>query len=200
MNFIKKYIDFHFYKENLIAIGALFISIFLILFFDLREIYENSLLENTQLIALLASFVYCFKTKKYRVFFNIVAMIVFLMFLREISYGRVFLPRPPQGGVDTMYPWSHYKYGFLVNYIVGLYIIAGALYGIIKKVWIDIIQIIKNIKFPFWSLFSGLICVIIQIISESKFHNSCVEETVELVLYCLILAVIAIYIKKINKL
>ncbi len=200
MNFTKKYLDFCFNKENLIALFALVLSAFLILFFDLREIYENSLLENVQLIILFASFIYCFRAKKYKIFFHIVAMVVFLMFLREISYGRVFLPKPPGGGVDAMYPWSHYKYGFLVDYIVGLYIAVGTLYGIIKKVWIDIFEIVKNIKFPFWSLFSGLICVIIQIVSEGKFHNSCIEETAELVLYCLIFAVIAIYVKKINSL
>lgn len=161
---IKKFLDFHFNKENYIALAALFMSVFIILFFHIENIYENSFLENIQLAALIGAFVYCFKVKKYKVFFHIVAIVLFLMFARELSYGRVFLPRPEGAGPDDIYPWSHYKYGWCVDYIVGLYIAIGAIYGIVKKVWIDVIEIIKTIKFPFWSFFGSFICVFAQIL------------------------------------
>lgn len=195
MKKILSMIDFRFHRENYLALLALIISIAFIKIFNLDNIYENSFLENIQLIALGAGFILSLRTKKYKVFFTFLALVLFLMFAREISYGRVFFARIPGGGPDELYKWSHYKYGYLAHIFVGIYIALGILWAIIKKVWVDIFEMIKNVKLPIWTFLASFVCVFVQIYSESTLHNTCIEETVEFMLYCFILALILIYRK-----
>ena len=180
-----KFLDFKFYKENYLAIIALIISVIFIKIFNLIEIQENSFLENIQLVALFGGFIACLKTKKYKTFFTFVGLIMLLMFAREISYGRVF--------VDENVVHFNKK---LCHILVGIYIGASILYAIIKKIWIDVIEIIKNIAFPFWTFFASILCVVVQLLSEKYLHSTCIEETAEFMLYSLILALILIYRKK----
>lgn len=195
MKKILEMLDFRFHKENIFAILALIFSILFIKIFNLDNILENSLLENIQLVALFGGFIVCLFTKKYKVFYTFLAMLLFLMFARELSYGRAIFGRIP--GMDgEFYTWSHYKYGYLAHVIVGVYIAIGILYALIKKIWIDIIEMVKNVKFPFWTFLASFGCVIVQMYSEKYLHNTCVEETAEFVLYCLILALVLIYRKK----
>lgn len=182
---MKKFLDFKFYKENYLALIALIISFAFIKIFNLESIEENSFLENMQLIALLGGFFASLKTKKYKTFFTFLALIMLLMFAREISYGRVF--------IDENVVNFNKK---LCHILVGIYIGASVLYALIKKIWMDIIEIIKNIAFPFWTFFASIACVIIQIYSEGHLHNSCIEETAEFMLYSLMVALILIYRKK----
>ena len=193
---IRKYVDFCFHKENFIGLIALILSVLAIYFFNIQVIYENSILENIQLIALFVAFVFCFKVKNHKVFFHFLAFIMFLMFMREISYGRAIFAQIPGTNGHDCYTWKEIKYGYLAHYIVGLYMASALLYGLVNKVWVDIIDMVKNIKMPFWTFFGSVGCVFLQIISEKTLHDTRVEETAELVLYCLILALIIIYRKK----
>jgi hypothetical protein len=108
-----------------------------------------------------------------------------LMFAREISYGRVFIE-----GTDIPFNKK------ICHLIVGIYIALSALYAVIKKIWVDIINIVKNIKFPFWTFLMSFGCVFVQLLSEEYLQNTCIEETAEFMLYCLILSLILIYSKK----
>lgn len=182
---MSKFLDFKFYKENYLTIIALIISMLFIKIFNLNEILENSFLENIQLIVLFAGFLACFKTKNYKTFFTFLGFILLLMFAREISYGRVF--------IDENVIHFNKK---LCHILIGIYISTSVLYALIKKIWIDIIAMIKNIAFPFWTFFASIACVIIQLLSEKYLHNTCIEETAEFMLYSLILALILIYRKK----
>ena len=194
MKKILEMLDFKIHKENLYALLALIFSILFIKIFNLDNILENSLLENIQLVALVAGFVVCLVTKKYKVFYTFLAMLLFLMFARELSYGRAIFGRIP--GMDgEFYTWSHYKYGYLAHIIVGIYIAIGILYALIKKIWIDVIEMIKNVKFPIWTFLASFGCVFVQMYSEKYLHSTCIEETAEFVLYCLILSLILIYRK-----
>ena len=178
-------LDFKFYKENFLIILSLIASVIFIKIFNLETIEENTLLENLQLVALLGGFFVSIKTKNHKTFFTFLAMLFLLMFAREISYGRVF--------VDESVVQFNKK---LCHILVGIYIGIGVLYALIKKIWVDIIDMIKNIKFPFWTFLIAILCVLIQIISEKTLHNSCVEETVEFMLYCSMVVLALIYQKK----
>ena len=180
-----KFIDLKLHKENLLALIALIISVVFIKIFNLSSIPENSFLENIQLIALLAGFFACLKTKKYKTFFTFLALVFLLMFAREISYGRVF--------IDESQVHFNKK---LCHILVGIYIGASVLYALIKKIWVDIIDIIKNIAHPVWTFLASFGCVLIQIIAEKHLENTCVEETVELILYTLMVVLVLIYRKK----
>ena len=196
MKSFMRFFDFNFYKENYIAIVALLVSVVFIKIFNLHEILENSFLENMQLIVLVAGFITSLKAKNHKIFFNFLAMVIFLMFMREISYGRVLFAHVPNGAPDAFYPWSHYKYGWLAHVIVGIYVTFGVLYALLNKIWVDIVNIISTIKFPVWTFLASFICVVAQLLSEKNWHNSCIEETAEFVLYSLILALILIYKKQ----
>lgn len=180
-----KFLDFKFYKENYIAIVAMIFSVIFIKIFNLHDILENSLLENIQLLALFGGFVASIKAKNYKVFFTFLALLLLLMFAREISYGRVF--------IDETVVHFNKK---LCHIIVGVYIGLGVLYSLIKKIWVDVINIIKNVKFPFWTFLLSFGCVFVQLASEKYLHNTCIEETAEFMLYCLILSLILIYKKQ----
>ena len=122
-----KFLDFKFYKENYLVVVALIVSVVFIKIFNLNEILENSFLENIQLLALFGGFVACLKTKKYKTFFTFLALILLLMFAREISYGRVFID-------ETQIAFNKK----LCHIIVGIYITVSILYALVKKIWIDI--------------------------------------------------------------
>lgn len=182
---MKKILDFKFYKENYLALIALIVSFAFIKIFNLIEIEENSFLENMQLVALLGGFFACLKTKKYKTFFTFLALVMLLMFAREISYGRVF--------IDENVVHFNKK---LCHILVGIYIGLGALYALIKKIWVDIVEIIKNVAFPFWTFLVSIGCVLVQLLSEKYMHNTCIEETAEFMLYSLMFVLILIYRKK----
>ena len=181
----KNKLDFMIKKEDFIAIFALIFSIIYIMIFDLKEILENSTLENTQLIALFCGAIFSLKAKKNKVFFNFIAMIFFLMLLREISYGRVFI-NPEQFNFNKT----------IAHIFVGIYISLAILYALIKKIWIDIGNIWETVKIPFWTFFVSFGCVFIQVLSEKYIHNSCIEETMELMLYCAMISLVLIYQKR----
>ena len=185
MSKLLKIFDFKFYKENYLALIALIVSIIFIKIFNLTSIPENSFLENIQLVALLGGFIACLKTKKYKTFFTFLALVFLLMFAREISYGRVFVD-------ETQFHFNKK----LCHIIVGIYMGLSVLYALIKKIWVDIIDIIKNIAFPIWTFLASFGCVLIQIIAEKHLENTCIEETVELILYTLMVVLVLIYREK----
>ncbi len=197
MEKIKKYVDFDFKKTDLAGLFAVIICFIFVEIFNISEIYENTFLENLQLVPLILGAILCFRAKNHKPFYYIVAMFLILFFLRELSYGRVLFASIPESPHD-FYPWSYYKYGYLVNIIIGIYLALIFIFGIVNKVWKDIISIIKKVKFPFWSFLITFIFIVFEITGE-KIHNSVLEETCELAIYCLTLSVCIIYLNATNK-
>jgi len=195
MNLVKN-IDFSFQKINFLTIFALIFTIIFIKIFNIQEIQENSFLENTQCIALILGFFYCIFSKvPMKKLFILGGLIFFLLFMREISYGRVIFAQI-EGSPNNFYSWSHFKYGFLAHILIGLYIAFCVIFAIYNKLWTNIKTLLKNIKFqimPF--LFCG-ISTTIQILSEKFLHNTIIEETSELILYFSLFAIFYIFIKK----
>ncbi len=193
---MRKYVDFSFDKTNYIAIFVLIISILWVKIFNIVEIQENTIYENIAVLPLLAGIFICIKSKKNKVLFNFVALILFLAIAREFSYGRVpFCAIEGSNGHD-FYPWNHYKYGYLANIFVGIYIALSVLYALINKIWVDIVDIFNKVKIPFWSFFLTFICVFVQELSEHSFENTVIEEITEFTIYCLTFTIVWIYAKK----
>lgn len=168
--------------------------------FGINEIPENSLVENVQLIALFVGIVFCFLTRNnpnYKAMNTFIAMILILMFLREISYGRCIFCQI-DGNPHEFYPWKHYKYGYLANVFIGLYIAAIAIYGIVNKIWLKAWNALKTVKFPIISVVLAIISVIIQLYAEKVAESTFIEEIAELSLYMLIASVIYYYNKCIS--
>lgn len=198
LNSVNKYIDFSFNKINIIPIFVLIVNVLALRIFNITVIYENSCLENLQLVVLAVALFFVLKVRKHKPFFNFVAMFIILMIAREISYGRVFYGAI-EGKPNEFYQLSDYKYGFLVNYVVFAYIVAMFLYGFLNKIYLDALRILTKVKMPFWSVIGCAICTICQILGEKTLENTVLEETAELILYTLIAVMIYYYCKKLKR-
>lgn len=197
MKNILDYLDLNFRKMNVVMVLIFAFCLVAANLLNITDIPENSLLENLQLVVLFAGFILCLKFKNNKVLFRFGAMIIFLMIMRELSYGRCIFCQLPDNPHD-FYPWSHYKYGFLAHIIVGIYIALAVLYAIIKKAWIDVKDVIVKAKFPIWDfVFMGAL-TLLQVYGESVAHNSCLEEIAEFMLYSVIFGFIYYYYKKIG--
>lgn len=191
------YVNLHFRKVNALMILLFILCVIGAKLLGINDIPENSLLENAQLIALFAGFVLCLKFKNNKVLFNFAAMIVFLMIMRELSYGRCIFCQLPDNPHD-FYPWSHYKYGFLAHVFVGIYIAASCLYAIVKKVWIDVKDVVTKAKFPVWDFLILGSFTLVQLYAESGIHNTCLEEIAEFMMYSVIFFFVYYYYRKIG--
>ena len=193
IDFLKKYVDFNFKSTSLFIVLTL-AAIFGLKLCGVNEIPENSLLENTQLIVLAGGGLYCLiskSDKEYKPINIFFALVIFLLAMREISYGRVFFAQIP--GTNDFYHWSHYKYGYLAHVIIGIYIAGAFVYALCKKVFVKIWEVLQKTQFPFWNVLLLLTVIPVQILAEKRFHSTLVEETVELLMYCLIVYMVVLY-------
>ncbi len=196
---MKKYIDFSIDKINLLAALVLILSFLWAKVFNISSVEENTIYENIAVLPLIVGIFVCIKSKNHKVFFNFIALILFLALAREFSYGRVPFCAIEGTNGHMFYPWKHYKYGFLAHIIVALYIASGIIYAIVNKIWVDIIEIFKKTAIPFWSFFSAFVCIFIQEYSEHALDNTVIEEIMEFTIYTLTFAIVWIYFKKLNK-
>lgn len=161
----------------------------------INDIPENSLIENIQLVVLFIVIIFCFLTRNnptYKTLNKFIAMILALMFLREISYGRCIFCQI-NGNPHEFYPWKHYKYGYLAHIFVGIYIAIIALYGIINRIWLKAWNAIQNVKFPVFSTIIVMICLTFQLYAEKVTKSTFTEEIAELTIYAVITSVIFYY-------
>ena len=73
-NFIKSHCDFKVYTCTIVAVMAALAVAPCIWFMPEKYGYENGLLENLQMLILLAAFIFAIKAKVNRKFFNFVAV------------------------------------------------------------------------------------------------------------------------------
>lgn len=182
-------------KADLAVIGAMVILVAGLKFMGINEIPENSLVENIQLIVLFVGIIFCFLTRNnpaYKTVNRFIAMILALMFLREISYGRCIFCQV-NGNPHVFYSWEHYKYGYLVHFFVGIYIALIAIYGIMNEIWLKIWDAIRNVKFPVFSTLLVIICVALQLYAEKVTKSTFTEEIAELAIYSVIISTIYYY-------
>ncbi len=195
MEKIFKFIDFKYFKNSAVTIGIFAVCLLLARIFNITYIAENTLLENSQLVVLFAAFILCLKAKNNKVLFNFGAMVIFLMIMRELSYGRCIFCQLPDDP-HNFYPWSHYKYGWMAHIIVGIYIAISLLYAVVNKIWVDIKTVLEKFRFPFWDFVCMAVLVVIQYLGERTLHNSCLEEIAEFTLYCAIFALVYYFYKR----
>lgn len=195
MDKICQFIDFKYFKNSAVTLAIFAVCLLLLWIFNVDYIPENSLLENIQLIALAAGFIVCLKAKNHKVLFRFGAMAIFLMIMRELSYGRCIFAQMPNNPYQ-FYPWSHYKYGWLAHVIVGIYIAGAFLYAIVNKIWVDIKEVLINARFPFWDLVVMAFFTVCQLLGEKMLESTVLEETAEFSLYCAIFALVYYFYKR----
>ena len=209
MMFASKHLDFKIYGVTWIAILNTILIAPCILYLPEKYGYENGILENLQLIVLLCGFILCLSYKKIKSkqnqdneitsvdesmvkFFKFAALVIVILFLREINCGRtIFFPIP--GEVNAFYGWKDLKYGWLAHPLYGLYMAYVGIYFLINKLFLTLWDIIKNIKFPVWNIVLMIVGIIGGILGEEVYHNMVMEQITELLFYVSLVSIIYLY-------
>ena len=198
--FVFAHTDFKVYSVTWIAVLNALLILPCIWYLPEKFGYENGLLENIQLITLLIGFIFCVKDKNnstsaensYVKFFRFCALVLVILFLREINCGRtIFFPVP--GQVNAFYGWKDIQYGWLAHPIYGLYMAYVAFYFFFNRIFITLWNIIKNVKFPVWNILLMITGMIWGTLAERTFHNMVMEEITELLFYTSLVGIIYLY-------
>ena len=146
---------------------------------------ENGIIENLQLLWLIAGFVYCFNAQESQFYkwcndtkslWNAGMIYFFLLFMREISWGRTFFTNPD----GSIIQYSQMGlYGKLVHPIVTLLIIALVILLYKARVWL----MLRTIKFPIKSFIMLLAFILASWVGEKAnftgFHGQVAEKLAE---------------------
>jgi len=192
MNFIKNHIDFKFNIPTLISFIVTLIIIPSFLFLPEHCGYENGLIENIQLMVLFLGVFFAIRPKTDKKFFTFVALVLSILFLREINCGRtLFFPIP--GTENAFYSWKEIKYGWLAHPLFGSYIAFVGIYFLKNKLFINLWEKLRYIKFPIWNFFFLILGMALGTYAEECVHNFVLEEITELLFYVSLVGFIYLY-------
>ena len=192
---IKNRLDFGFYPVILLPLIFIILTYPAMLWLPIKYTYENSLIENFQLIVLAVTFVMCCRAKTDKKFFYSIALLVIILMLREVNCGRTIF-FAVEGVENTFYSWKEIKYGYLAHPLYGAFITVSALYFILTKSYKVLFKYIKKAKLSIYSWTFLCIGVIFAEIGE-KIGNFALEEMTETVMYLSFMALI--YLHGFNK-
>lgn len=144
--------------------------------------YENSLVENIQLVVLAGGVFLCATANNHRTFYQLAAFIVVLFMLREVSFGRTIF-FPVEGQVNTFYKWKELPYGWLAHWVIGAYITALVFFFLRHRLWNDLREILLSKAIPVWGCLFMLVGAGLTAMEEDVFHDYVAEEIGELGMY-----------------
>ena len=199
--FISKHFDFKFYTVTWIALFVGLSIIPCLMYMPQKWGYENGLLENIQMCVLFVIFYLCLSSKVNKRFFNFAALALTLMIIREVNCGRtLFFPIP--GEYHQYYSWRDLPWkwlGKVVHGVYGVYIAFVAIVFLKKKIYFDLWQLIKNIKFPVWNVLFASFAMFMGAIAEKATNNNFIfEEGFELLFYVSLLGIVWLYSRNKN--
>lgn len=201
VDFIKKHIDFRMYGVTYIAL-AVFISIIpMLMFLPQKYGYENGLLENIQMVVLFFAMYLSLTSKVNKKLFNFVALALTILIIREVNCGRtLFFPIP--GEYHKYYSWCDLPWPWLGKIVHGLYGLWIAFISILffkKKLHLNLWNIAKNVKFPFWNFAIMCFAMFMGAIAEKATNNNFIfEEGFELLFYVAFTGIIWLYSRNKN--
>ena len=127
--------------------------------------------------------------------------------IREVNCGRtLFFPIPQDSPLysetHAYYSWRELEnpwIGKIVHGLYGAWITIVSLIFLKKKIYVDLWQLIKNIKFPFWNIAFASIATFMGAIAEKLTNNNYIfEEGFELLFYVSILGIVWLYSRNKN--
>ncbi len=154
--------------------------------------WENNVLENIQMVILFIGLYFSLKVDSNKKFFNFVAMVLVIIMLREVNCGRTLFFSVP-GTENTFYSWKEIKYGYLAHPIYGAYMTWVGIYFLKNKLWKNLWDIVRKIKFPFWNILLMLLGMALGTYAEHATHNFVFEEIAELLFYVALIGIIYLY-------
>lgn len=190
-DFVQKHFDFGF--QNVVWIGILIALAIIpaVMFLPERCGFENGVIENLQLIILFIGVYFAVRPKVDKKFFYFVAMVLGILIIREINCFRtVFFAIP--GEENAFYRWSEIKYGWLAHPLFGAYIAFVAIYFLKNKLFINLWEKLRDIKFPVWNFVLLLLGMVIGLYAEET-HILVFEESAELLFYVALIGFIYLY-------
>ncbi len=183
------------YPSTLFSIITLLLMLPCILFLPRKYAWENSFIENLQLSIILILFVITLKIKQRKNLFNWVGMIAIILFLREISCGRIFFPlnnveAPIFKQWNQIFP---YPYNYIPNTLLDLFIIYAIYYFFKSKVYLQLFEILKYKKIDCLNILFIILGISFNIVGEKILHSEMVEETGETLFYVSFTTLIFLY-------
>lgn len=164
-------------------------------FLPIQYAYENSLIENFQLIVILITFIICLKAKTDKKFFYSLAFVMVILFLREINCGRtVFFPVP--GVENAFYSWKEIPYGYLAHPIYGAFMVLSGLYFICTKSYMVLLKYFLHAKINVYVWVCVFLGIIFGLYGE-EISNPMLEEMTETLFYVSLMVII--YLQGFNK-
>lgn len=201
IGFIKEHIDFKFYWVSVIALAVGLSIVPMLLYLPQKYGFENGLLENIQMTVLFIILYLCLSSKVNKRFFNFASLALSLIIIREVNCGRtLFFPIP--GEYHQYYSWKDLPNPWLGKIAHGLYgswIAIIALIFLKKKIYIDLWNMIKNIRFPFWNILFAVFAMLMGAVAEKLTNNNFIfEEGFELFFYVSLLGIVWLYSRNKN--
>jgi hypothetical protein len=163
--------------------------------------YENGLLENMQMFVLFLGLYFSFSAKLDKKFFIFVGLVLIILTLREVNCGRtLFFPIP--GEYHKYYSWRDLPWpwlGKIVHFLYGLWIAIVSLVFLKKKFYLDMWELIRKVRFPFWNILFACFAMFMGAIAEKATNNNFVfEEGFELLFYVSLMGILWLYSRNEN--
>ncbi len=194
------------YRIYKIYLGALFAAIILslplVFVLPVEISFENGFLENTQVAVLILSalliLIFCSESAQMRWFQRLFAAGLFLMALRELSWGRVFFPLEVEKLGPVFVSMADYEYRIPVYIFLATY--SAAMIFILVR-FVSVKKILLSPQ-PLAAFALMIMAVILSYVGEhgwlfGKMHGQIFEEINELILY-LILPAISFYYRNLT--
>ena len=192
-DFINSHLDFQVYQVSWVAFLVLLAIPFCLAYMPQKYGFENGLLESIQMVVLFGILGLCFTAKVNKRFFRFCALILTILMIREVNCGRTLFFKVP-GTENSFYPWREIKYGYLVHPIYGVYIALIALFFLIKKHFITLWKLFKDVRLPFWNIALACFAMFMGAIAEKATNNNFIfEEGFELLFYVCLAGIVYLY-------
>ena len=189
--FVQKHLNFGFQKMTWFGILTALAIIPAVMFLPEKCGFENGIIENIQLGVLFLGMFFALRPKVDKKFFYFIAMVLGILFIREVNCGRTIFFAIP-GTENEFYRWSEIKYGWLAHVIYAIYMTFVGLYFLINKLFVNLWQKLWNIKLPFWNFVLLLIGIVAGLYAEET-HMLVFEESAELLFYVALISFVYLY-------
>lgn len=179
---LKNRLDFKFYKELLLPLLVAVLIVPAAKYLPMEYGYENSYVENTQMVCLFLAIVFCWRAKHNKCLFRFLSAIIFILALRETNFGKtLFYPDPVHP--NKFLKWDQIPYAPYVDPVMIAYGIAIAIYFLRKKLIFVIPAFLEKGRLPvFYLLFMAGGMISGSIIDKAS-DNLVAEEMAELLFY-----------------
>lgn len=183
---LKGRLDFGFNFVTLSPLLILLLTYPAMLWLPIEYTYENHLIENFQLVVLLAAFIVCLKAKVDKKFFNSLALVMIILFLREINCGRTIF-FSIEGTDNAFYSWKEIPWGWIVNPLYAVFMIGSGLYFLCTKSYEVLFKYILKAKVSVYNWVFLFLGMILGTVGE-EIGNFALEEMTETLFYLALFA------------